>query len=288
MTTWGICKLCSAVGVVLLGSGVGFGLRAQNSEPQTSTRPASDIPASRPSTQPAGTSELSRHEPFLRSRLRTGMMLGSFNSMASMWYAVMDVTVSAETSEIGDVQLDSPFPKSYQPTWREYFDAIGRQTGSVWKYREANSDWFFAAPAPPLPYTIKMAPEWQAFDRGQYASYVPPIAPVGMDIYMLGEYSTDDGAGEDALFERVRKEHALRFAATVVPTATFEQMRAVKVDGADALFFEGTNPKSGILWRQWAFIRRHTSFVIVSAIHPDNDARLLPQVMQMVESFQVK
>ena len=41
----------------------------------------------------------------------------------------------------------------------------------------------------PLPYSLSLADGWSADDRGYYVAYIQQIAPVGMDIYMMGRFA---------------------------------------------------------------------------------------------------
>ena len=48
------------------------------------------------------------------------------------------VGLMTESADIQKVKLQSPFPESYQPTLRQFLDAIALQTSSEWKY-DANA-----------------------------------------------------------------------------------------------------------------------------------------------------
>lgn len=250
---------------------------AASTAPPTS-QPTSSAAAAHWIADPANREEL------LATRVRTGMMLGNFRSMNSIWHAIFDVPVSADSDEIAEARLRSPFPEFYQPTWREYFDAIARQTFSSWRYENPECGFVFGEPPLAPPFDLELAPEWRGELRGQYAALIPPIANVGMDVYMMGGYS--DPQDELGLYRRVREHHALAWARLIRPEVAPEDMETATVDNAEALFYSTAHPRTGVLWRQWAFVSQGECFVIMSAIEPENDAVLWPQVQAMVASFE--
>jgi hypothetical protein len=223
---------------------------------------------------------------FLRTRTRTGAMLGSFDSYASLLFATSDVAIHTNEPALAKKQLWAPFPEKYKPTWGELFEAIGRSTGSSFLF-DANTDyWVFAKPAMPLPYSITLAKGWKAEDRGEYVAHIPSIAPVGMDVYVCGRYSGDED--EPNLFLSVRDELAGTFAEPFEPNTPAKAMKRVQVDGAEALYYEGAHPKNpSVAWRQWVFVKDGRGIAIVSAIKKENEAKLLPDVQAMVASFKL-
>jgi hypothetical protein len=212
-------------------------------------------------------------------------MLGSFNGMVSMWHAVMDVLVSCKTEEVAQTRLRSPFPEFYKPTWREYFDAVALQTHTRWHYQDDTYGFMFEEPALPLPFEVQLTAGWRAEHRGQYVAFIPSQASVGMDIYMCGSYS--DEKDEALLHKRVRAHWAMAFLPRIDEGAKIEDMQTVEVDGVEALFYSTANTKTKVLWRQWAFIKNGMCFLIVSAIQPDLDEALWPDVQVMQRSFRV-
>lgn len=212
-------------------------------------------------------------------------MLGSFDGMVSMWYAVMDVLVSCKTKKVAQTPLRSPFPEFYKPTWREYFDAVALQTHTQWHYQDDTYGFMFEEPPLPLPFEVQLADGWRAEHRGQYVAFVPARAPVGMDIYMGGSYSAEKD--EALLHERVRADWAMTFLPRIDEGARIDNMQTVEVDGAEALFYSTANPKTKVLWRQWVFIKNGMCFLIVSAIPPELDEALWPDVQAMQRSFRV-
>jgi hypothetical protein len=153
------------------------------------------VPVIAADTQPASKDRkaLSKEEQtaFLAKRTPSGMMLGSFDGYCSLLYATQDVCIHTESEEVNRTSLHSPFPEFYKPTWAELFGAIARQTKSSWNYDPKSDYWVFNKPSQPLPFTIDLAKGWKADDRGDYISYQPKIAPVGMDVYMMGTYSAN-------------------------------------------------------------------------------------------------
>jgi len=193
--------------------------------------------------------------------------------------------MGSSSEKIAKTELMTVFPVHYKPTYAEFFESIGRQTQSTLKYdASAYCGWVFEPPAMPLPYVIKVADGWKSENRGLYVTYIPKLQKMGMDVYMMGHYS---GLKESESKE-VRDSIALRFAKTVAPSADFDQMKEVTVNGASALYFEVKSPKTpDTQWRQWAFVKNGQAFIIVSSIELKNEGKLLPEVQAMVDSIRL-
>lgn len=191
--------------------------------------------------------------------------------------------MTTRSEEIWNVQLTTVFPKEYRPTYAEFFETMARQTRSHLTYDpKTPSGWLLEPPAMALPYTISLAEDWKPEDRGLFVAYVPRVQKVGMDIYMMGRYS---GVYDE---KKTRESIALTFANMLDQKASLMDMRGVKVNDADALYFETHAPKRpDVAWRQWVFIKNGEAFVIASSIEKANEAKLLPQVQAMVDSFKV-
>lgn len=224
-----------------------------------------------------------KQQTFLRSRTGGGIM-GSFDSYCSLLYAVHDVCIHTKEDTVDHTSLQSPFPEFYQPTWRELFDSIARQTKSAWTYDPARDFWVFDTPPKALPYQITIQEGWKAHDEGLYIGYQPKIVPVGMDIYVMGSYTAAEKKDEAPLHNKVREALAVMFAKTFKADVTARDMSETPIGGCKALFFDIT-AKSGVNWRQWALVDGGQAFVIVSAIKPEHEKELLPDVKKMVASF---
>ncbi|MBN1908746.1 MAG: hypothetical protein JW818_03320 [Pirellulales bacterium] len=221
---------------------------------------------------------------FLAKRTHGGLF-GTFDSYCSFLYATQDVAIHTESKEVNQTALHTFFPEFYKPTWRELFDCIARQTNSSWKYDSKRDFWVFNPPAMPLPFEVKLAEGWRKEDRGGYVFFGPPTAPVGMDIYMAGTYSASEN--QQVLFDKVRDSMALRFARALKKDVTTKDMSIVKVGKYDALHLKGISEK-GVIWRQWVLVESGHAFIIVSAIKPEDEKEIFPDVEAMVKSFTVK
>ena len=227
-----------------------------------------------------------QQQTFLSKRTSLSIM-GTFDGYCSYLYAVKSVAIHTESEEINRTRLHSTFPDFYKPTWRELFDTIARQTKSSWNYDPSRDFWVFAVPPQPLPFEIAIAKGWKAHDEGLFVGYQPSIAPVGMDVYMLGRYSATNEAGKAALFKQIREAIAIRFASGFKKDVTAQDMKEVAAGNLQALHFQGAGP-TGIIWRQWVIFDSGMAFAIVSAIKPENEKVLLPDVLKMLGSFRVK
>jgi len=222
------------------------------------------------------------------SKRTSGSMLGSFDSFCSLLYAMSDVKIHTNSKEINTTQLQTVAPADfYKPTWRELFDMIAIQTRSEWKYDPAQDSWGFTKPEKPKTYySLEMAKGWDQSDRGLYVGYHPAIAPVGMDVYILGAYSADDPKDADALYKKLREHFAMTFAEGFKKDVTPADMKEVTVNQYPALHFQITAP-TGIIWRQWVIVEGGKAFVIVSAIKPEHDAQIYPDVQKMIATFKI-
>lgn len=219
----------------------------------------------------------------LKSRNGFGL-LGNFNSMASLLYATAGVFIHCSPVEVGKCQVLSVFPASYKATMAELFESMARQTGTTFKYNDQGGFWDFQPPAMPLPYKVTVPPSWKQEERGGYVAYIPAVAPVGMDIYMMGRYSGLDKAQSHKAVE----ELSMMFAGTVNAAATTKDLVACTVDGVDGLKYETSSvkrPDTG--WHQWAFIKDGQAFLIVSTIDKKNESTVWPDVQSMVASFKL-
>jgi hypothetical protein len=137
-----------------------------------------------------------------------------------------------------------------------------------------------------VPFQLARADGWRMRDQGDHVVFIPPIAPVGMDVYMTGHYSTVQTKERTKLYQRAREELALAFAEPFNPKIKKRDLRATKVAGEPALFWKTRAPgRPEITWRQWAVVLDGWGFVIVSAIEDKNETRVLPDVERMVASF---
>ena len=221
------------------------------------------------------------------SKRTSASMLGSFGAFASLLYAADSVVIHTESSEINSTDLTSCMPDFYKPTRRELFDAIAIQTQSAWRYDSTKNCWVFAKQKKPRKYySIDAAKGWKQNDRGLCVGYHPAIAPVGMDIYIMGAYSSDKPEDADALHKRVRDSFAVMFAQNFKKDVVPSDMKEITINNCQALFFEITTHDK-MIWRQWVIVEEGKAFVIVSAIKSEHDAQIYPDVKKMVDSFTI-
>ncbi len=225
-------------------------------------------------------------------------MPGSFEALASSLYAANDIAMHTLDPEINRTHLEFNFASN--PTWREYFDEIARQTKSQYAFDPKSNNWVFSRghrnfsrtlvdllPEPRmdggLPYSLNLASAWTSEDRGLYITYKPPSEPVGMDIYMLGRSTTK--AEKD--LKKLTEYLAIDSARHIKPDASLAAMSLATVDGASALYFECPTSRPGVFWRQWVFIKDSHVFKIVSAL-PEGNEKLVAELQSMVASFKVQ
>jgi hypothetical protein len=242
-------------------------------------KPAQPAVLKRKSLSPA------EQQKFLKVR-GPGVMMGNFRSYASLLFAVADICIGSKDQNVINSILYSWYPDKelYMPTHAELFDMIARQTGSSFSYDAKADFWAFQPPSLPIPFTVQKANGWTEEERPGYVAYIPPTAPVGMDIYMMGKYS---GLTPDK--ERKIIEHgAALYSKRIDPKSTAKTMKEVTVDGVAALYFSSPAPSPGMLWRQWAFLKNGELYVIVSAYKEEQKEQIEKDVDSMVATFHAK
>ena len=165
---------------------------------------------------------------------------------------------------------------------------MARQTSSTWTHDDERNYFVFTRAETTSAFKIDIADEWKSEARGSYVWFGPPNQPVGMDVYLMGRYSSDEESQRDELFARIRLAHARLHARGFEQNMPEDKFQKVTVGDVEALFFEGRIPRSDrqIIWRQWSFVMTDgNAYTIVSAIEQKNDATLWPQVQAMVKSF---
>ena len=191
---------------------------------------------------------------FLNDRLN-GEMGYSFGQFSNLFLVTsrlqfgIGVGLMTSSKEVANAPLRSPFPASYQPTLREFLDAIALQTASEWKYdpttKYIESDaqdspiadlaiFEFLRTTREKPFEVTLADGWKAIDKGNWVMHVPPSFPVGMDIYELGTYSTETSGPAEDFPNQIRSAVALEWARRVNSKAVLEEIQTGKVGAFDA------------------------------------------------------
>lgn len=284
--------------------------------PSSGQEKKSTPPATSSSAKPAKTEikplNAEQQKKLLATRLKGGME-SSFGQFANMFLVLsriqlgQGIALMTSDREISQTELQSPFPDFYQPTLAEFLDAIALQTHSQWKYDP--SDKYFKSevkhdtPVEGLaifeftkterkkPFDVTLAKGWKRLDKGNWLMLVPPTFPVGLDIYEMGTYSTDDKAKQADLLKKVQREVSLEWARRVSKDAAPEKLKTTKVGLYDALFFEAMIPSQlnkEIRWRQWVFMVDSKCYFVVSTILPELEEQIFPDVEKMLASFKVK
>lgn len=218
----------------------------------------------------------------------SSQFLGSFESYSSMLWAVNEVGIWCESTNAAAVQLRSPYPETYRPTWKEKMEVLARQVGCTWRYNLETGYWMFEEKKVPPAFKLKVADGWTRRDSGESTVFVPPTAPVGMDVYYMGHYSSDKPSDLPELYTNARKHVSKLFAERFKEDVSDKDFSSEKVCGAEATFFSVPTPRDPKLkWRQWAFVKNGTCFVVVSVISDENEARLLKDVKGMLSTFEV-
>ncbi|MEO1524302.1 MAG: hypothetical protein AAFX06_02650 [Planctomycetota bacterium] len=235
---------------------------------------------------------------FVQSRIRVGMGLG----------------LMTEDGEVAERPLQSPFPPTYKPTLREFLDSIAMQTFSDWSYDPKRQ--FISGPKEMLAedpnkrvdkiaifgftkrkekreknFEIKLAEGWKTIDQGNWVMHVPTSFPVGMDIYDLGMFSSDEEVDEKEFRDSIREQVSLGWANQISPGVEAKDLATKDVGEHEAKYFETLIPSrlgKQVRWRQWVFTVKNRCFFIVSTLPPELDKTVLPDVEAMVQSIKIR
>lgn len=226
-----------------------------------------------------------QQDTFLSSRTVSAIS-GTFDSLCSFLYATQKIAIHTNNEKIDTTPITPTFPTFYKPTWKEFFDLIAAQSRSKWSYNPDNGYWVFYETESMLPYRLATVPGWEEKSSPFIINYIPPkLAPVGLDVYWFGTYSVDDNE-DTSIFTRVRDAIAMKFIEGNIKDACIENMTTLPVGEAEALYFK-TTTDSNVVLRQWVIIDKGQAFLLVSAIKPEHEKELLPDVLEMVNSFKV-
>lgn len=224
---------------------------------------------------------------FLKKRT-SGQIMGPFHGYTSQLWALHNVGVWSEGAVDDTAPLENPFPESYKPTWKELMDVLARQVDCSWHYNHDTGYWVFEKKPMDLPFTMEIAQGWSRRNEGNMVVFVPPIAPVGMDVYVIGHFSSEDPAKYEKVVADVRRHVSKPFAQRFRPDFTEAEFKLEKVSGETALYFSAPTPRdSKLTWRQWAFVKKGWCFLIVSVISEENEQRLLRDVKTMLSTFTI-
>jgi hypothetical protein len=234
---------------------------------------------------------------------RRGAQLFLISSRIELPFGVALVTSSPT---IATTELHPVFPTFYRPTLREYLDAIALQTDSEWKYDPTGK--FFKSevengPAEDLAmfefigtervssFQVAVPEGCKTFDKGSCVMYLLPGNQVGLAIGGQGTYSSDDGTKQNDLLRKVVAELSLESAKRFKGDADVKDLKPAKVGPYDALYFEAMLPLPNggkCHLRQWAFSVENKCYSAVSAILPQFEERILPDVQAMLKSFRLR
>jgi hypothetical protein len=217
------------------------------------------------------------------------------------------IGLTCDSKDAEQYQLENAFPSTYRPTLRELLDAIAMQTKTHWSYNAkdqvAKSDradekevagivnFVFEPAETALGYGMTVPKDWIAYDRTNWIMYVPPIAPVAMDLHISGRLSAQDKAKEAELFSAAPIEAALDSLHRLKHDATSKDLTKTKVGIYDAYFFEADMPnRTGkqLHWRQWHFMVGSQLCYVISTIFDDQNGELYPAVQAMLKTFRIE
>ena len=197
-------------------------------------------------------------------------------------------------------------PSFYKPTLRQYFDTIAIQTGTRWKYSNDESlltdetkklpikkdvvAFTFEKHKRVMPFSVDLARGWKNKDMGLMMKITPPECPIGLDIFELGTFTSD--SSDNSFYDKIAKDIALTWAKRVTRSSELTEsvLSESEVAKHKAYYFEKTIPtKIGYpaKWRQWVFFVDSRCFMAVATIFPKYESKYYPQVLKMLESFQV-
>jgi len=228
-----------------------------------------------------------RLDAFLSQRI-PGALLGNFKSYASMLYAVYGIPIWNDDPAVEKVKLGDWYPAGHKATRREVLDLVARQVGCTWSYNADTGYFVFKRGAQAYPFRLDLAAGWTARDQWDCIAFIPPIAPAGLDVYILGRVTTEDSTQLDETIRKANLHVSLKMAGNFKRGVREEDLRDVYLAGVKSLYFEHliSRPDGAqIMWRQWALTKNGQSFLIVSAIDKAQERQIFPDVQAMLKGF---
>ena len=237
-----------------------------------------------------------------------GSMGGAFAQFANMFLvrSHLDLThgivLSTSDDSVAEAELMSVFPRAYQPTLREFLDAIALQTHTRWQYvtesptLQSSSDepvkevacFQFTPAKSGLDFTIAVPEGWTIRDGGNRLMCCPRNFPVGIDFYEVGQYSFKEGVASKmgGIVEAV----ALEWAGRAKPGAAKADMKKAKVGDFEAWSFVTRVPSRlgmELIWRQWVFAAGNRCYFVISTLDDENASKLASEVEGILQSFKI-
>lgn len=251
---------------------------------------------------------------FLNQRIEGRISGSKFGPFANMYFVMSKIDcgtcigLATDEEDISQADLEPAWPSTYQPTVREFLDALALQSDSRWvyekQYQVARSEkassatdkpmegvviFQFLPREKPLPFKINTLEGWTSVPRTNWMMYIPSGLQCGMDIHMQGRISADSESDMAKLLSRVPREAALENLQRARPGATVDDLKMVKVGKYDAYFFQQALPPKGeekVRWRQWHFMVGDRLMYAISTLPVEVDDRLYPEVEKMLASFE--
>jgi hypothetical protein len=237
-----------------------------------------------------------------------GSMGDTFAQFANMFLvrSHLDLThgivLSTPDDSVAEAELMSVFPRAYQPTLREFLDAIALQTHTRWQYvtesptlQSSSSEpvkgvacFQFNPAKSGLDFTIAVPEGWTIRDGGNRLMCCPRSFPVGIDFYEVGQYSFKEGASNK--MEGIVDAVALEWAGRAKPGAAKADMKKAKVGDYEALSFVTRVPSRlgvELIWRQWVFAAGNRCYFVISTLDDENATKLKSDVEGILQSFKI-
>ncbi len=252
-------------------------------------------------------------EALLEERL-SGDTVGAFGPFCNMFFVRSKIDTSkaiglmCKIPGAESVDLEPAFASNYKPTLRELLDTLAAQLKARWVYADRSQ--VMDSTMPPdgksitdiaifdfVPaeskFDCEMTPidGWKVSPQSNFVMYVPPIAPMAMDMHVLGKVSASDPTKQAKLIADTPRDFALDQFRRFKPQAKAEDLKKTKVGSYDAYFFETALPPSGeekVHWRQWHFMVGNQLYYVISTIIPSQEKQLYPAVEQMIKTFREK
>jgi hypothetical protein len=169
-------------------------------------------------------------EKLLNQRLNGGLGY-EFSQFANMFFVRSRIDLGTaiglmtKDKAIAEARLEPAFSSTYEPTLREFLDALAMQTKSRWVYEPKNqvmksdtpqdkvieqiANIEFVPTAQTLPFEMTPANGWKTQERSNWIMYVPPIAPMAMDFHISGKISSPEKAEQAKLLRSAPIDAAL-------------------------------------------------------------------------------
>jgi hypothetical protein len=199
-----------------------------------------------------------------------------FDIVQQTWQARHRLVTADESGRLRRVpMLHAP---SYDPTWREMFDALGRIAGG-WRPGGVRRV-VFVGRGEDRGFAIEAGSPFVRRESGDGVMLTAPGAGVAINVRRLGDFSA-------ASADRIAAELALTEAQQIDPAATAGDITIERLATYDAAHWQQLDATSGNAWRHWVVTEQGRAYLVRVVQRVPESTDLPPIVLVVLDSFRV-